>query len=135
MQPTSQFRSVCLTEQRHYRGTGSQGAGVQPGYSFAFEGRTEFYKPYKMLPEAMNEIIAAMWIILTDRFLTDRFLACVCVCIEGDRFLACVCVGVCVCVCVLRATPDRVCHFPLNTFLRVCCCSLCVCFDMGIYFR
>ena len=117
MQPTSQFRSVCLTEQRHYRGTGSQGAGVQPGYSFAFEGRTEFYKPYKMLPEAMNEIIAAMWIILT------------------DRFLACVCVGVCVCVCVLRATPDRVCHFPLNTFLRVCCCSLCVCFDMGIYFR
>ena len=57
-------------------------AGGQLAHDGSFEGRTEFYKPYKMLPEAMNEIIAAMWIILT------------------DRFLACVCVGVCVCVCV-----------------------------------
>ena len=96
MQPTSQFRSVCLTEQRHResRGRGPAGlffcsgwggfwvAGGQLAHDGSFEGRTEFYKPYKMLPEAMNEIIAAMWIILT------------------DRFLACVCVGVCVCVCV-----------------------------------
>ena len=103
MQPTSQFRSVCLTEQRHRE---SRGRGrLQPGYSSALGGagfgwragcspttdplrdgrnsetdestnRQDFTGGY------MNEIIAARWIILT------------------DRFLACVCVGVCGCVCV-----------------------------------
>ena len=62
-------------------------AGGLLAHDGSFEGRPNFETDESTNRQDftggyMNEIIAARWIILT------------------DRFLACVCVGVCVCVCV-----------------------------------
>ena len=100
MQSTSQFRSVCLTEQRQgVKGQESirailllwvvffgRRAGSSPTMGPLRDGRNSetdensVYKPYYVQDvTGRYEIIAAMWTVLT-------VLACVhvCVCVEGD---------------------------------------------------